>query len=91
MTHTHIVVKAMKCDKQAQFLKAVLRNTEKFLTIQLNNYHLLDSMSILGRSLANVVEDLTCSKHPFKLLHLGGIYTSSKQKLLLLQKGVYPY
>jgi hypothetical protein len=88
---SHIVVKAMKSDARVRCLKALPRNTEKFRTIQLNNYHLLDSMSFLDGSLADVVEDLVRSNHPFSLLDKTDLCKTSEQKRLLLQKGVYPY
>jgi hypothetical protein len=85
----HLVVQALSSDPRITEIKALPRNTEKFRTLQINSFHFLDSMSFLDGSLADVVDDLTKSGHPFKFLDQSGIYTSAQQKELLLQKGIH--
>lgn len=88
---SHLIIRALKPDPRIKCLKALPRNTEKFRTVELNNYIFLDSMSFLNGSLADVVCGLTNSGHNFPLIDQENICQNDSEKGLLLQKGIYPY
>jgi hypothetical protein len=89
---SHLVVRALRADPRIKSLRALPRNTEKFRTFEMNIYRFLDSMSFLDGSLANIVSDLVLSGHQFPLIDQApDLCRNSEEKLLLLEKGQYPY
>jgi hypothetical protein len=87
----HLVVQGLRPDPRIRSLQALPKNSERFRTLELNNYLFLDSLSFLDGSLAAVVEDLRESGHAFPLLDQANLCRSPLEKALLLKKGVYPY
>jgi hypothetical protein len=67
-------------------------NSERFRTITLNRYLLLDSYSFLQAPLAELVKDLS-QNCKFDILAQVGLYKSGEEekRQLLLRKGVFPY
>ena len=73
-------------------LKGLPTNGEKLKTLQLNNFHFVDTLDFLQGSLADLVRSLNES-HTFSLLDQSMLYKSCERELkdLLLEKGVYCY
>ena len=72
-------------------INALPFNMEKFRTMQIGKIVFVDSIQMLSGSLSMLVTNLAKSGHDFPILSSSHIYTSEKQRQLLLRKGVYPY
>jgi hypothetical protein len=88
---SHLIVSSLKHDDRIKKLEALPKNTEKFRTINLNFFSFVDSISFLDGSLADLVNDLVNSNHPFNLLQTENMCKNNDEKSLLLRKGVFPY
>lgn len=91
---SHFLVQAVGGNSRIKKLTGLPLNSEKFRTITINSYHLLDSLSFLQASLGELVNDLTRDpSNQFLYLDQTGLYPvgDDKKKKLLLRKGVYPY
>lgn len=75
-------------------LGALPYNTEKFRTIEINSFHLKDSLSFLNAPLGELMSNLVKNKnHTFPILDQLGLYEANEtvKKEMLLRKGIYPY
>ena len=75
-------------------LTALPYNSEKFRTIEINSFHLKDSLSFLNASLNELMSNLLRNKsHTFPIIDQLGLYEPDEEekKRLLLRKGIYPY
>lgn len=91
---SHFIMLALNNNPRIKQLEGLPSNTEKFKTIQINSFVLLDSLAFLNASLSELVSDLSKNKqHQFTLLNQMGLYknTNGKLKKLLIRKGCYPY
>lgn len=91
---SHFLVQALSGNERITTLEGLPMNTEKFRTIQLNTFLLLDSLAFLQASLSELVGDLTANvNHKFYILDQMHLYHTNDvhKKQLLLRKGVYPY
>lgn len=90
----HFIVKALDCDERITCLEGLPFNSERFRTIRINSFLLMDSLSFLQASLGELVSDLAKNEdNKFKILDQTGLYKKSEphKKRLLLRKGVFPY
>lgn len=76
-------------------VSAIARNTEKFRSVTIGPFQLVDSLSFLNTSLDKAVDVLARDKHAFTLLdqfpYLRKLDNAPFLKALLLRKGVYCY
>jgi len=75
-------------------LTALPYNTEKFRTLEINSYHLKDSLSFLNASLNELMSNLLRDQsHTFPIIAQLGLYSQEEheKKRLILRKGIYPY
>lgn len=86
---SHLLVTAIRSDKQLHKISCMAQNMERFKTIQLNSFVFLDSLAFLNASLDTLTCDLVSSGHAFPIL--SQMYPSQDDKTLLLRKGVFPY
>lgn len=85
---SHFIIKALDNKYKAS---AIPSNMEKFRTLTLDKFNLVDSAELLPGALAKLVHTLTVSNHDFQLLARMPFCRNATQKQLLLRKGVYPY
>jgi len=74
--------------------RALPYNTEKFRCIELNSYQIKDSLSFLNASLGELMNDLLKNKaNTFSIIDQLKLYDKkdTTRKLMILQKGIYPY
>lgn len=91
---SHLIIRDLvKYEKQYQKFKALPQNLEKLITFGLGRLTFIDSMSFLGASLQDLVENLKTKndKSLFKNLRNHFKDYSDEQIELLTQKGIYPY
>ncbi|HEY6436465.1 MAG TPA: DNA polymerase, partial [Ignavibacteriaceae bacterium] len=91
---SHFLIAALSKKDKLWRLDGLPLNTQHFRTLQINSFHLVDTLSFLSASLAELVEDLSKNKHhPFYILDQMQLYHrgDEKKKTLLLRKGVCPY
>lgn len=85
---SHFIIKALKNNFKMSGIPA---NMEKFRTLSLDQFSLIDSNELMPGSLASLVETLRVSNHGFEFLDKMPFCQNADQKELLLRKGVYPY
>lgn len=87
----HFIIDKMVSDDRIHTLKALPYNTERFRTIQLNSFHMVDSAAFLKASLDDLVNGLSAGKrHAFNILkqmELTPRPGDSDQLKLLTRKG----
>ena len=93
---SHFILKALgrMTEEQDARLKSVAGlpyNTQKFRTVKLNCFAMLDSLNFLQAGLGKLVENLVTSNHNFALLRQSNLFVEEAHLDLLLQKGIYPY
>ena len=90
----HFLMQHLGKIKGIRTLDALPYNTEKFRTIEINMFHLKDSLSFLNASLSELMNNLLLNKsHTFPIIDQLGLYEPNecKKKKMILQKGIYPY
>ena len=88
---SHLILKAMTNDKRIWKMSAIPHNTEKVRTLTINRITMLDSMSFLQGSLAELVNNLASASDSFPILRASNLFKTQAQLDLLLRKGVFPY
>jgi len=91
---SHFIIKAL--DEKFKKIKCIPSSTEKFITFSVNNLEFIDSLSFIQASLERLVDSLSQNKIKninTKFTHFMSHFKNltDEQKLLLTQKGVYPY
>ena len=84
----HFLVKKLTDNPRLKRLDALPKNTQAFMTIRINQFLFLDSLSFLNSSLSTLVSDLAKDEsHPWKILDQANLYPpNSKQKELLIKR-----
>ena len=74
-------------------IKTLPMNTEKFRTLTINSFDLIDSYMFLAAPLNVLVDNLVTSQNKFVLLDQLKLYDASEKELkqLLLRKGILYY
>ena len=91
---SHFLLQAIVAHNQQKYipnLKAMCFNSQKFRSISFDIFNFLDSMQFINDSLDSISSQLFQSKWKYEILEKSGIYSTQKQKELLLKKGVFPY
>ena len=65
-------------------------NSEKYISFTLGNLQFLDSLNFMNESLGKLVNNLAAEGDQY-FHHIKRHFTDSKERELLLRKGVYPY
>jgi hypothetical protein len=91
---SHFIIKAL--NEKFKKIKCIPSSSEKFITFSVNNLEFIDSMSFIQASLERLVDCLSQNKIEninTKFNHFMKHFSelTDDQKLLLTQKGVYPY
>ena len=92
---SHFIVKALS-EKFKKIECIPSSSTEKFTSFSVNNLQFIDSLSFIQASLETLVDNLSQSNinninSKFKHFNKGFKNMTDQQKILLTQKGVYPY
>lgn len=90
---SHFIIRALN-ELDIEKIHGLSYNSEKFRTLTVNSFVLLDSLSFLNASLAELTNDLSKNEqHSFPILDQMGLYSPGdvKKKKLLVRKGIYPY
>ena len=72
-------------------LKAMCFNTQRFRSIAFGIFNFLDSMQFISESLDSISQQLARSDWKYKILENSNIFSTERQKQLLLKKGIFPY
>lgn len=94
---SHFIVKALDKENsnvEITKLRGLPYNTEKFRTLEINNFVLLDSAAFLGAKLETLAQNLQQTKNfKYGILNQMKLYKKheKRKKKLLLRKGVFPY
>lgn len=94
---SHFILTALQKKHRNHIIEGLPYNTERFRTLTLNSYIILDSYSFAGASLSELIDDIAKNpNHQYRILDQTKLYNpdaneDEEKKELLLRKGVYPY
>lgn len=88
---SHPIMAQLGRDNPFLKISILARNSEKYTSVNLDNFQLMDTMSFMQTSLDNMAQDLVNDIHEFSLLHQFEKLNTPEKFVIATRKNVFPY